>query len=227
MIFSDLNEVKVYLEIPTGNTVEDTKLLLFMEAATDIIEEFLAHKITKRERTEFYGGSGTQKLLLRHRPVFLSPVPRVWVAPNGQFQASPDTFGTSEELVYGDGFALDISNDGDSEQTSSRSGILLRLDQYWSKNIYRAPGMLSPYVGASPGSIKVVYTAGYTVDTLPAAFRLAANLLVARLRILFPLGMFLTSENYEERSVSYQLPQKDQLLELVKPLLISYRNWRW
>lgn len=224
MILTDLAELKVTLAINPLDTSQDTKLLIFAEYATDLIEEFLDRKLTKRARTEFYQGTSTRKLLLRNRPVYLSPLPRCWVATNGQFQASPDTFeDDTEELVYGESFALDV----DSDDASSRKGILLRLNQYWERNVYRNPSELSPYIGASPGSIKVVYTGGYTVDTLPGAFRLATNLLIARLNQLFPFGMLMTSESYEERNVSWDVPQKDKLMSIVKEILYSYRNWSW
>ena len=223
MLTTDLLELKTELEISPLDTSQDAKLLLFVEAATDMIEEFLNRKISKRQRTEFYGGTNTRKLLLRNRPVYLDPLPRVWVAPTGQFQASPDTFGSEEELVYGESFALDIDDDG----PTSRKGQLLCINNVWQRNIFRNPGELSPYIAPSPGSIKVVYTAGYTVDTLPAAFRLATNLLVARLNNLFPFGMLATSESYEERNVSWDIPQKDKLMNLVKEILFSYRNWNW
>jgi hypothetical protein len=88
-------------------------------------------------------------------------------------------------------------------------------------------GLLTPVVQRGVGNIKVVYGGGYTADDLPAAFRFACTLLVTRLRYLMPLGMELTSENYEDRSISLSAERKDWLLAGVKPLLFAYRNWRW
>ena len=89
----------------------------------------------------------------------------------------------------------------------------------------RSPGYLTPYVQEDTGSIKVTYTAGYTVDSLPAQLRTACNLLVARMNYIFPLGVELNSDGYEERSVGVVISEKDKLLALIKPLILPYRNW--
>lgn len=233
MIYTDIREVKRILEIEPDNHNEDTRLWFFIEQATKLIEEFVDRPgLTYAARTEYYDGTGTQKLLLTSRPVFLSPAIRVfvdqggfWGSVSGSFQPASTNNGVTTqntELIYGTDFALK-TKDG----VSSRNGILVRLQAYWPKPFVRAPGLLAPFRGEGFGNIKVVYTAGYTVETLPAQFRLAANTLVAKLRYLFPLGMELGSESYEGRSIGMITQQRDYLLSLIKPMLFGFRNWHW
>lgn len=220
MLLTDLTELKHVLDIPTSDTGDDAKLLILIEQAGDVIEEFLGRKgrLIKKERTEYYRGTATQKLLLRCRPVFTTPTIAVRVDEGGYFGAPSDSFDSETALVYGDDFTLQI----DQDDGTSRSAILWRLSDVWPRPSVRKRGYLTPHVGEDKGSIRVVYTAGYTVDTLPPAFRLATNILVARLRILFPYGYILTSEGYEERNVSYHV---NDLFDLIRPLLWSYRNF--
>ena len=70
-------------------------------------------------------------------------------------------------------------------------------------------------------------TAGHTADTLPAPLRMAAVTLIAKLRHVFPLGVELTSESYEERSISWTPNQKYYLMSLIRGMIEPYRNRRW
>lgn len=219
-LLSDIQELKSYLDIGTSDTSEDKKILLFAEAATSLIEEFVGRPLAKEARTEFYQGTNTQFLPLRSRPVFTSPTIQVWSDDGGFWGSASGAFASTTALVYGTDFAINL----DEPDGTSRSGLLIRLNGFWSRPFARRAGLISPYIDHAQGNLKVTYTAGYTVDTLPAAFRLATNLLVARLKFLMPLGIFAGNEAYEERSIGFQLPQKDKLMELVKPLLDSYRN---
>lgn len=175
------------------------------------------------ERTEYYDGTGTQKLLLRNRPIPTPTAVQVWTTQSGYWGSVTDSFSSADALTYGVDFAVRI----DQPDGSSRSGILLRIGNYWERPTIRSRGLLSPYLGEGNGNIKVTYTGGYTVDTLPSPFRLACVLLVSRLRYIFPLGVELGSEGYEERSISVITSEKTKLLALVMPLLRNYRNWKW
>lgn len=163
-------------------------------------------------------------MLLRSRPVYTTPAIQVFLDEGAYFGSVTGSFDpVNSKLDYGQHFALKI----DQEDGSSRSGILLRINQLWPKPTHRIAGLLAPFIDEGFGTIKVIYTAGYSVDTLPAAFRFACNLLVARMRYLMPLGMELNSESYEERNIGLIVERKDYLLSLVKPLIIPYRNWKW
>ena len=221
-LLTDINELKTLLEIPAGDTSEDAKLMLLIASATDLIEEFLGRRgLFYRERTEYYKGTGTAKLWLNARPVYETPTPRVWINQLAFWGEAPGTpFDSSNELTYGEGFALQI----DQDNRTSRCGILVALNRPWPKPTLRQVGYLSPYVGEDRGSIKVQYTAGYSVEDMPAGIRTACNLLVMRLYQVTPYGALLTSESYEERNVSYHLPKED-LFSLIRPILWGYRNF--
>lgn len=223
---TDIRELKSELEIDPSDTSEDKKLMFLIEQASKWIEEYLgrANGLFYRSRTEYYGGTNTQKLLLKARPVYIDPTIQVFVDWNGFFGSTSGAFAANTELTYGEDFCLQIDQvDG----VSSRSGILLRMRNVWERPNQRQGGYLSPFVGQNYGSIKVVYSAGYTIDELPANFRLACNLLVAKLRQVLPLGQELNSESYEDRSVGYLQPYKNSLMTLAAPLISTYRNWKF
>ena len=221
---TDLRELKIYLEIDPNNHNEDKVLSLLIDHASSWIEELLGRKIFYQSRTEYYNGTGTQKLLLKVRPVFTTPTIQVYVDSAGYFGSASGAFDSSTTaLTYGTDFCLQV----DQDNGTSRSGILIRINNYWQKRPMREVGYLSPYVGPSFGSIKIVYTAGWTIDSMPGAFRMAVNLLVARMRYILPLGLELNSESYEERSISIVTSEKDKLITLVKPIIMPFRNWKW
>ncbi len=224
-MLTDLRELKAILEIDPDNTAEDAKLLFLAEWASDWIEELLNRKnrLFFKSRTEYYGGSGTQQLLLRARPVFTTPTIQVYSDDTGYFGSNPDGFNASTLLTYGDDYCLVI----DQDDGSSRSGILVRMQGYWFKPSVRQKGLLTPFIGNAYGNIKVVYTAGYTIDNLPSQLRAATNFLIARMRAILPLGMEVASESYEERSISLIAERRDYLLAIIKPMIYSYRNWSW
>jgi hypothetical protein len=225
MLLTDISELKAYLEIDPNNTAEDLKLSFLVEAVSQWIEELLNRPgLSYASRTEYYNGTGTSRLLLRSRPVFTTPTILVYEDGSGFFGSTSGSFDTgTTALTYGEGFCLQI----DRDDGSSRSGILIKTRGLWEKRAVRQTGYLTPFVGPSYGSIKVVYTAGYTVDTLPASFRMAVNLLVSRLRYVLPLGLELSAESYEDRTIAISAiaQMKNYLLSMVRPFLWPYRNW--
>lgn len=223
IFLSDLRELKVLLEIDPTDAVEDVKLGLLLEVASSWIQECLGRDLENRSRTEYYDGTGTQTLPLRQRPVFTNPNPAVSIDESGYFGAPAGSFAAGTALTYGTDFVVDV----DQDDGSSRAGMLVRVGGVWPRAVLRRTGLLTPYRGRAYGSIKVTYTAGYTVETLPPMIRTACNLLVARMRDVLPLGVESTQENFQERTVSVVTNAKTRLLELAWPLLLPYRNWTW
>lgn len=212
------------LEIGSTDVSQDLRLNFLIEQTSSLIEEFLDRpKLTRQSRTEYLDGSGTQKLLLTHRPVYVTPTIEVYVDESGHFGAPDDAFAAASALTWGDDFFLALDRE---DNTKSRSGILVRMNAVWPKPPKRQRGWLSPFSGQGHGTIKVVYDGGLTVDDLPAMIRMAANIIIARLNHMFPIGMFTTSESYEERSISFQVLDKDKLLgDPVRGMLMAHRNW--
>ncbi len=223
MLYTDLNELKALLDIDPEDNGENKKLNFLIRMASSWIEEIINRpSMSLDTRTEYYNGTGTQKLLLKSRPVYQVPMVQVFVDDSGYYGSTSGAFtGTDSQLTYGKDFCLQI----DQPDGRSRCGILLRINAFWNKQNSRVTGLLSPFLSSSFGSIKVVYTAGYTVDDLPNDFRLACNLLVTRLWNVFPMGMEVGSENYEDKSLNYITEKKDYLTSIVKPMLYQYRNW--
>lgn len=222
MLLTDLRELKSVLEIDPNDTQEDKNLNFYVQQASNLIEELLNRPgLSYASRTEYYNGTGTRQLLLRSRPAYVTPTIQCAIDQSGYFGQTSGAFTASGSvLTYGVDFVLD-AKDG----VKSRSAMLIKVGGFWPKQWARTTGLLSPFLVTSFGCVKVTYSAGYTVDDLPAAFRLACNTLVANIRNQFPLGAALNSESYEERSLGYIAERKDYLFGLIKPLLWNYRNF--
>lgn len=220
-----LQELKQLLGISPTNVTQDVKLYFLLSYATSWIEEFLNRKgLFVSERTEYYSGTNSIRLLLRGRPVYASPTPpAVWVDRNGYWGATSGSYNSNTQLTYGVDYSLQI----DQSEGTSRSAVLVKMKGVWEKNLAREAGWLAPFVVGSNGSIKVQYTAGYTTENMPTSLRSAVNLLVMRFNYLMPLGMELSSESYEERSISILGERRDYLMSLIKPVLGNYRNWNF
>jgi hypothetical protein len=226
-VYSDLVEIKQVLGIDPTNTTQDVLLGFYNTWAANIIELALNRGedgLFKKSRTIYVNGTGTQRLLLPHRPIYTTPTPQVWEdMQNGLWGQGNDAF-NSDPLTYGSSYVVII----DGANGLGNSGILFKNNGYWELPYCRQAGYLSTFVGQGRGNIKVTYTAGMTVDNMPPTIRMAADLLVARLSYIFPLGIELGGESYEERSISLGVKDQNYLLSLVKPLLYPmYRNWRW
>lgn len=223
----DIREVKGKMELDPDDPSDDKILGWIIPQATEWIEEVLGRGLEYKTRTEFYNATGTSRLNLKARPVYPTvPTPytslTVWVDKGAYYGTSPTAF-SDAALVYGTDYTLKI----DQDNGGSRSGTLIKINGVWEKPSFRQAGYLSAYVGEDSGSIKVTYTAGYTADTMPATLRMAASFLVIRIRRLFPLGYELSSEGYEERSISIMADNKHYLLGLIMPMLVQYTNRTW
>lgn len=224
MLLASLEEAKALLAIDPENRQEDLSLGFMLRMASDWIEKYLNRRgaLDKRERTEFYPGSGTQTIRLRAYPVSLSPVPEVWLDEQGYFGTPSDSFNTLKKLEHGKDFALYEDHSG-----KCNNGLLVRINNVWVKPLVRQRGFLTPYVADSFGNVKVTYTGGYASDELPSDIVFACVQLVARMRHQFPMGVPLSSESYEDRSISVFGGDRNYLMGQVKHLLNPYRSYRF
>lgn len=211
------------MDIDPGDKSEDKKLFILLDLASDWLGEAMGITggIDKKERTEYYNGNGKALLNLKHRPVFTTPALQVSSSLSGFFGSPSGSFDSDTLLTYGTDYCLKI----DQDDGTSRCGTLIKIRGYWPTQGRRDVGLLSPYVAPGQGSVKIVYTAGWTIDTLPSMIRQACDLLVARLANIWPVGMELNSENYIDRSISAVVSEKSKLMALITPLVISRRNW--
>lgn len=132
-------------------------------------------------------------------------------------------FAATTALTFGTDFGLDFDKGG----TTSRSGLLIRFDTSWSELDYRGrPGVLLQEPGASFGSVKVAYTAGY--QTIPKDIQAAVAYLVAFLKRTMPLGADVHSERiggYSYELVPFMLRRSEQPeLGTARQLLSRYKE---
>lgn len=224
-VLTDLRELKSKLDIDVEDTSEDKNLLFFVETASSWIAELLGRPgLMYKSRTEYYNGTGTQFLPLRSRPVFTTPTIEVYVDEDGLWGARSGAFDAGTTAwTWGEDFGLEI----DQDDGTSRSGLLVSSNGFWPKPSVRQRGYLSPFRGNSNGNVKVVYTAGWTVDGMPAQVREACNMLVAKIRYVWPIGMAVSNDGYEERNLGFIEEKKNYWLSLVAPMLAGWRNWKW
>ena len=232
MILQSLQEIKALLEIPYGQTAEDKKLLMFADIASQWMEEILNRSFMLKTRTEYYRSPGTPKLLLRYRPVYpspSSPYSAISIAYDefGYFGQGVNAFADTTLIQYTYGVDYVLQMDGNNP-LASRSGIVYRINELWNKPTYRQVGLVTPFVWDDPGSLKVTYTAGFTVDDLPGPLRMACLLMIARMRYLLPLAMEVAAETYEERSLSLIAENRSYIVTpSIKSMIASYRNWKF
>jgi hypothetical protein len=211
VLYTDLTKLKTALGLPASDTTEDVRLQHVVALVSSWVEEILGRDLSAKSRTN------TPKLPLRNRPVLTTfagaaCLPRVWVDESAVAGANSADFGDGTELTYGSDFYLDFDADADDdgEDDASRSGLLIRRNNYWPRPGVRARGFLTTALGEGRGTIKVTYTAGYTENTL---------------RAILPVGAEINSESYEDRSIGVSASQKEYLLALAKPLLLPWKNW--
>ena len=229
VLLTDILECKKILQIPLEDHSQDYALNYYIMTAVDMIGEFLNRpNFYKKSRTEYYNGTGTQKLLLNSRPVYISPEPVVKTDLTGAWGEDSDAF-SGDALEFGTDYAvwLDEVNPATGVMDRSRCGILVRKSAYWDKPIIRQQGFLSPFVGQAFGNIQIVYTAGYTLDNMPPRVRMATIELVGRMKYLFPVAVPISSESYEERHITFSIGEKNYLFGQCKHLLSSMRNYKF
>lgn len=242
MIFGNLLQLKSLLNIDPADVQEDKNLLILNSCISDWFTEILNRDIFYKVRTQYYNGTGTQKLVLKNRPVYpttgpssLLPFTAISVTydQNGFYGEGQGSFSSTPSNIpftLGSDYLLQLDCDPGNTGTdyASRSAVLLRINDYWLKPVSRQVGLLSPFVTTDTGSYKVTYSAGYTVDNLPAQIIMAANLVVAKLRYIWPLGMELGGEGYEERSISLMADLRQYCINpTIRSMLFTYKNWKW
>src|SRR4051812_42268819 len=140
-------------DIDPRNGNENAKLLLLLEQASSWINDLLniSSDLGYQTRTQYYQGTGTTKLPLRNRPVYPAQGLTVSYDSEGLFGQSPNAFNdsTTEPFTYGSDYTLmiDWDSNGDGVDDASKSGILLRVNDYWLKPNFRQTGLLAPFVG--------------------------------------------------------------------------------
>lgn len=225
-MWSDLNELKTMLEINLDDRSEDVRLSFWLKMACAVLEQYTG-PVFRMERTEYHGGNGTPRLVLKCRPAYTNPIPRVWVDRAGKFGQASGSFAAVTELKFGDDFVLWL--DSSKDDTRSDRAILLRSAGLWERVGVRKAGLLSPYEEENPGTIKVVYTGGYYAEDLPYDMILACVQTVSRIRFMMPLGLPLGSDSDKDgRNITIHIGSNERnwLIGQVKHLLWNHKGSR-
>ena len=101
----------------------------------------------------------------------------------------------------------------------------MRLRTVWAEvQRQQYPTKLTPEVGPAPGSIKVIYVAGYS--PVPEDLQFAVAFLVSGMKRNVPLGGSLESERIGDYSYKLRFPQRGELEELgsARQLLSVYKE---
>lgn len=171
-----------------------------------------------RSMTEFYPGTGSRELLLRHPPV--RSITSVYEDSGAYYGEASGAFASTSLLTAGTDYCL--ARDNAAENEVSRSGVLLRIGGYWPRSIVRGEGMLAASAAPGLGNIKVTYLTGWAPipDDLSAACHLMVSQSVVAAKVGGPVG----SISLDYFSVTLASAPKGSPLGSVRQLLAS--NYR-
>lgn len=227
MALTTAGNVKLILGI-TG-TAQDAKIAILVDAADKAVKNYCKRDLESQSYTEYYTGSGTDRLPLNQYPV--TAVASVYIDAGGKFGQGSGAFPSSSLLTNGLDYALEWT-DGNKSNT----GCLVRLGGYgfagwptmgnWQTvdlmTLQRNRGSVWPQI---PGSIKVTYTAGFS--DVPDDLRMACENLTCWLFRAAPLGGDpITSESLGSYSYSLASQALSGLPALgsTRQLLSTYRR---
>lgn len=173
--------------------------------------------------TEFYSGDGTNKLILRQRPV--QAIGSVYVDADGYFGEGADAFPASSLLTAGSDYCLQRDTTTALAE-KSKVGILLRIGGVWPDITRQARGLLSGERSGGMGNIKVTSTVGW--GTVPEPTQMAVHMLVGMMRTTQGLGGQIRSLSldYFSYTLATAAETKDDVLS-VKRLLGIGKEWVW
>ncbi len=215
MALATLYNLKPLLNIAPDNTAQDTLLTQCLAVAEEAVRGY-CHRpglvSPPVAYTAYLDGTGTDTARLPHYPVTL--LTSISEDPGGYYGTSPNSFGTGSLLTEGTDFVL--VRDDPSAVYLSLSGLLKRLrggnlgTLYggWPMLTYGtlAGGPAGPRWFKTPGSIKAVFTAGYTATAVPADLTGAVAQIAAWIKRFGPFGG-LTAQSEHLGEYAYQLAQ--------------------
>ncbi len=194
MALTSRDNVKLLLSIATADTSKDALLDLLIAEADVIIENYLDRRIEQATYTEFYGGSGDERLFLKNYPV--TSITSIHLDNGGYFGDGPDSFAADTLLTEGSDYVL--NKDDASATAVSRSGEVFRINGIWDRQRTRKRGQLCSAPSSGMGNIKVVYVGGYLV--VPKDLEHCANRVVVSIYNSRKLSSVIASESFEDYS---------------------------
>lgn len=122
----------------------------------------------------------------------------IWEDETGYYGQGNEVFGDGDLLAQGIDYVLKADQiDG----RTSKSGMILRLNQNWPQQYGTQPGGLAVYGTGGHGNLKVVANVGY--DSVPPDLEMAALRVIARVRATRRFGQIASSASFEGASVSF------------------------
>ena len=173
-----------------SDTSQDAVIDILIDQCSARIVTYVGHIIEAADVTEYYRGTGTPDLVLRNWPV--NSIASVFEDMAAAYGQASGAFAADTELEQGVDYALAKDGIGGA----AKSGMLRRLGNVWQKpDVYR-PGLIHPIPVDTPGTIKVVYNAGYA--TVPHDIQQACLMLMACVKRIMKIGAPLSSEGWED-----------------------------
>lgn len=184
------------------------------------------------------GGTGTLSSTAGQNAVNM---PVVYMDPNGFWGNGPNSFApptaTSTGTLLVNGVQFSLVMDGSA---GSNRGLLRRIGNSgpggggayagWNQ-VYGASGKLGswrvPGWPLGQGNIKVLYSAGYAPDQIPADLTYCANMLVAQMIRIQPSGTNLSSESLGGYSYSTLVDGDNPEMGTLRGMLRDYREISW
>lgn len=212
-------KTNVKILIGVSDTSLDDVIDLLIPQADAILKGYLQREIEQVTYTEYYCGTGDQRLVLNQSPV--QSITSVYEDTGGYFGNGTDAFSASSELVDGTDYVL--RKDDDTATEKSKSGILFRIGKSWPRPQTRKYSQLASAPGLAIGNIKVVYVAGWAI--VPADIQFAANKLVASMISTRDKTGHIQSENIEDYSYTLVNGETEsKSLDSLKSTLAPYKR---
>lgn len=217
MSLTSKENVKLLLGI--SGTDQDTLLDYLIAEADVIIEGYLGRRIEQETFTEYYSGTGDDRLWLHNTPV--ASITSIHQDNGGYFGQGSDAFAAATLLTEGSDYVLE--RDDASETEPSASGCVFRIGGIWNRPQVRRRGQLCSEPGSGKGNIKVVYVGGFAV--VPKDLEFCANRLVVQLYKFRKKPSGISSESFEDYSYSLAGSEDaDKALDSSKSVLARYRR---
>ncbi len=176
-------------------------------------------QIEQATYTEYHQGTGTSFFRARQRLV--QSITSIYLDYKGYYgQGTDSPFAAATLLTAGLDYAL-VPDQPDG--TSSRSGLIQRINGTWPATWQYRRGLLNPAVIPGLGNVKITYVGGFA--TVPPEIELAANKLIALIRREAGVGAALTGESYEGYSYSASSPKSWR--EAIAEELSGYKSMGW
>ncbi len=215
---TNLNDLKLALTATGNPAPPDANLEMFINQASDLIEEYIGRTIGQNPYTEIIQGNNTQYIRLRNTPVVVGGL-SVYLDEQAQWGSAPGSFAPGTLQQYGQDYALVIDQ---PDGVTSRCGMISKSGGYWPKPVVRQWGLLSPSFGEM-GNVKVNYIGGYAA--VPNDLQMACHLVIANLIRMSAFGGPVLSENLGAYSYSVQALKKLDPLEAAYFILRRYKRF--